>query len=78
MLEIHKFVCSLSINLSLSLKKGNTCKCFSMPFRILFYFRKWSNSEGQSEASLHPKDPAILAETEDVSMSRVMQAKTCM
>ncbi|NXT90569.1 ARHG7 factor, partial [Anhinga rufa] len=27
--------------------------------------RIWSNSEGQSEASLHPKDPAILAETED-------------
>ncbi|NXF43597.1 ARHG7 factor, partial [Oceanites oceanicus] len=27
--------------------------------------RTWSNSEGQSEASLHPKDPAILAGTED-------------
>ncbi|KFQ93788.1 Rho guanine nucleotide exchange factor 7 [Nipponia nippon] len=26
--------------------------------------RMWSNSEGQSEASLHPKDPAIPAETE--------------
>lgn len=46
-----------------------------MPFYIPFHFRMWSNSEGQSEASLHPKDPAILAETEDVSMSRVMQAK---
>ncbi|KFP98544.1 ARHG7 factor, partial [Haliaeetus albicilla] len=30
--------------------------------------RVWSNSEGQSEASLHPKDPAILAETEDVTV----------
>ncbi|KAF1442103.1 Rho guanine nucleotide exchange factor 7, partial [Pygoscelis papua] len=30
--------------------------------------RKWSNSEGQSEASLHPKDPAILAETEDTEV----------
>ncbi|NXC15366.1 ARHG7 factor, partial [Corythaeola cristata] len=28
--------------------------------------RTWSNSEGQSEASLHPKDPAILAEAENV------------
>ncbi|NXT42959.1 ARHG7 factor, partial [Pelecanoides urinatrix] len=27
--------------------------------------RRWSNSEGQSEASLHPQDPAILAGTGD-------------
>ena len=49
-----------------------------MPLQVPFHFRTWSNSEGQSEASLHFKDPAILAETEDVSMSRVMQAKICM
>ncbi|KFQ77221.1 Rho guanine nucleotide exchange factor 7, partial [Phaethon lepturus] len=30
--------------------------------------RIWSNSEGQSEASVHPKDPAILAETEDTEV----------
>ncbi|NXS65661.1 ARHG7 factor, partial [Pandion haliaetus] len=30
--------------------------------------RMWSNSEGQNEASLHPKDPAILAETEDAEV----------
>ncbi|NXE15267.1 ARHG7 factor, partial [Lophotis ruficrista] len=30
--------------------------------------RMWSNSEGQSEASLHPQDPAILAETEDTEV----------
>ncbi|KAM6402751.1 LOW QUALITY PROTEIN: inactive polyglycylase TTLL10 [Rhynochetos jubatus] len=27
--------------------------------------KTWSNSEGQSDASLQPRDPAILAETED-------------
>ncbi|GAB0198818.1 probable pleckstriny domain-containing family N member 1 [Grus japonensis] len=37
--------------------------------------RMWSNSEGHSEASLHSKDLAILAETGDVSISRVTQAK---
>ncbi|KFQ04430.1 Rho guanine nucleotide exchange factor 7 [Leptosomus discolor] len=30
--------------------------------------RTWSNSEGQSEASLHPNDPAILAETEETEV----------
>ncbi|KGL96950.1 Rho guanine nucleotide exchange factor 7, partial [Charadrius vociferus] len=30
--------------------------------------RRGSNSEGQSEVSLHPKDPAIPAETEDVKV----------
>ncbi|NXJ90517.1 ARHG7 factor, partial [Corythaixoides concolor] len=30
--------------------------------------RTWSNSEGQTEASLHPKDPAISAEAEDTEV----------
>ncbi|NWW88237.1 ARHG7 factor, partial [Rhynochetos jubatus] len=30
--------------------------------------RTWSNSEGQSDASLQPRDPAILAETEDTEV----------
>ncbi|NWW42830.1 ARHG7 factor, partial [Pedionomus torquatus] len=30
--------------------------------------RTWSNSDGQSETSLHPKDPAIPAETEDTDV----------
>ncbi|NXH73883.1 ARHG7 factor, partial [Hydrobates tethys] len=30
--------------------------------------RMWPNSEGRSEASLHPKDPAILAGTEDTEV----------
>lgn len=38
-----------------------------MPFHNLFHYRKWSISDGQSEGSLQPKDPAIPTKTEGVS-----------
>lgn len=63
MSEIHKFVCWLSTNPSLL---DTMWKCLSMPFHLLFHFRKWSISDGQSEGSLQPKDPASPTETEEV------------